>query len=71
MLNLNITIHNEGAVVGISHIDGKAWAEYYLTGKYYKKVENVLLYILNHCEPIRGDKGTLKDYEKFRKGRTK
>jgi len=72
MLTANIQILKEGVTIGIAHNSGEPWAEYYLVGDYADKVANILINIISYCEPLRGDKKTLRDYVKRgKKGKKK
>ena len=67
MLIVNLKIHKEGIVFSIASQNGQVWAEYYLTGRPAETVEDLIFKVIKKCEPIRGDKDTMKEYAKKRK----
>lgn len=67
MLTATIKIQKEGIVIGVAHSSGKPWAEYYLVGQRADNVANMIIEILGKCEPIRGDKHTLREFVKMKK----
>jgi len=70
MLNVQLQIHKEGIVLGLSSETGTPWAEYYLAGKLSDKVEAMICKVIEKAEPIRGDAGTMAEWAKWKK-RTK
>ena len=71
MLTAEFHILKEGISVGIAHSSGKPWAEYYIVGDRADKIADLICEILNKCEPVRGDKHTLRGYiaSKKKKGK--
>lgn len=69
----NIEVFEEGVYIGIACNTGKPWADYFLVGDKAEKIKNALLYVITDCEPIIGDKHTMRQYKPRgkRKGKNK
>jgi hypothetical protein len=71
MVNAQIRVVKEGIAVGISFEGGKPWADYFLVGDKADKICDILRFIINECEPVIGDKHTMRESAKPKKKRGK
>jgi len=67
MLTASIKVLKEGIALGLAHSSGEPWAEYYLVGDNADKVANLIIDVIGRCEPIMGDKRTLRQYVSAKK----
>jgi len=55
-------VFEDGVSVSIACSTGKPWADYYLVGDKAEIIKEALLYIITDCEPIIGDRHTMRQY---------
>ena len=71
MMLANFRILKEGVAVGIAHNSGGPWADYCIVGDRADKIADLIIYIIKNCEPLRGDKRTLRQFIAHKKKKGK
>ncbi len=71
MLTAQINLYPAGCVVGIADGERGDWAEYYLVGDNAALARDMVIYIIKHCEPVRGNKELLEEWQKAKEKKAK